>query len=173
MARGRLFYGAVAVLGGLVLAESLFMPWYSVDVTVAGVEAGAKLSAWQAMSVMDVLLALAATCAVAGGLAAIRRPELSLVPFAAGAAGIAMSLLGLLDLPAAGVEAVRGDTATVGRSAGPLIALVASFGAAYAGFRLGTLRSATRTAAPTADRAARRAAPALSPRAHRPAQPPR
>jgi hypothetical protein len=134
------FYGGLAALGGLVLAESLFLPWYSLDVTVAGAEVGSSPSAWHAMSAMDVLLLLVALAAVAGGLAVVRRSELSLIPFAAGVGGVLLSLLGLIDLPDSGVAAVPGDTASVGRAAGGFVALVASAGIAFAGFAAGTVR---------------------------------
>jgi hypothetical protein len=152
---GSRLYGGVAALGGLVLAESLFLPWYSLDVSVAGAEVGSTPSAWHAMSAMDVLLLLAALTAVAGGVAVTRRPELSLVPFAAGIAAVAMALLGLADLPDAGVAAAPGDTATVGRKAGGFVALVAGAGIAFAGFAAGTLRGAARRerARPAATRA--------------------
>jgi hypothetical protein len=138
------FYGGVAALGGLVLAESLFLPWYSLDVTVAGAEVGSTLSAWHAMSAMDVLLLLTAMAAVAGGVGVVRRSELSLIPFAAGVAGVLLSLIGLVDVPEAGVAAVPGDTAEVGRKVGGFIALVASAGVAFAGFAAGTLRGEAR-----------------------------
>jgi hypothetical protein len=142
--RGSLFYGGVAALGGLVLAESLFLPWYSLDVTVAGAEVGSTPSAWHAMSAMDVLLLLVAVTALVGGVAVMHRRELSLVPFAAGIAGVLLSLIGLVDLPEAGVAAVPGDTASVGRQAGGFIALLASAGVAFAGFAAGTLRGEAR-----------------------------
>jgi hypothetical protein len=93
------------------------------------------------MSAMDVLLLLTALAAVVGGVAVMRRSELSLIPFAAGIAGLGLSLLGLIDLPGAGVAAVPGDTATVGRGAGGFVALVASAGIAFAGYAAGTLRA--------------------------------
>jgi hypothetical protein len=122
------------VLGGLVLAESLFMPWYSLDVTVAGAEAGATHSAWEAMTAMDVLLLLAALAAIASGVILFRRGELAAVVCAAGFAAVLMSLAGLADLPDSGLAAVPGDEVTVGRRAGPFVALVASAGIAFAGF---------------------------------------
>jgi hypothetical protein len=128
------FYGGVAILGGLVLAESLFVPWYSLDISVAGTDAGASSSAWQTMSGMDVLLFLTATAAVAGGVLVIRRRRRSLIVLAAGAAGLILSLIGLIDLPASGLDAVPGDTASVGREVGGFVALVASAGIAFAGF---------------------------------------
>lgn len=124
-----------------MLAESLFLPWYSLDVTVAGTEVGSKPSAWQAMSSLDVLLFLTAITAIGGGVAVMRRKELSLIPFAAGIAGVLLSLVALIDLPESGVAAVPGDTATVGRQAGGFIALLASAGVAFAGFAAGTLRA--------------------------------
>jgi hypothetical protein len=141
---GPALYGGVAALGGLVLAESLFLPWYSLDVTVAGAEVGATANAWHGMTSMDVLLLLAALTAVAGGVAVMRRRELSLVPFAAGIAGLLLTLFALIDLPEAGVAAVPGDTATVGRKAGGFVALVASGGIAFAGYAAGTVRGETR-----------------------------
>jgi hypothetical protein len=146
-ARGSLFYGGLAVLGGLVLAESLFLPWYSLDVSVAGTEVGSSHSAWQTMALMDVLLLLTALAAVAGGVLVARRGELSPIPFAAGVAGVLMSLAGLIDLPGSGLAAVPGDTAAVGRETGAFVALVASAGIAFAGFAAGTLRGAARRGA--------------------------
>jgi hypothetical protein len=144
MARQRIFYGALAAVGGLVLIESLFLPWYRFEVTVAGVEAASKQDAWQTMGAMDVLLLLTALAAVAGGVAVTRRAELSLVPFAAGVAGLVMAVIGLLDLPDSTLDAVPGDTTSVGREVGGFIALVASGGTAYAGFRAGTIRNDAR-----------------------------
>jgi hypothetical protein len=128
------FYGALAVLGGLVLAESLFLPWYSLDITVAGAEAGSTQSAWQAMALMDVLLLLTALTAIAAGVILGRRDELALVVSAAGAAAVLMSLAGLIDPPDSGLAALPGDDVAVGRLAGPFVAAVASAGIAFAGF---------------------------------------
>jgi hypothetical protein len=144
MALQRLFYGGLAILGGLVLLESLFLPWYRLDIEVAGVTVGSKQSAWQTMAAMDLLLLLTALAAIAGGAAVIRRADLSLIVFAAGVAGLVLSTAGLLDLPEASVSAVPGDTTTVGRELGAFIALIASAGVAYGGFRAGTVRGDAR-----------------------------
>jgi hypothetical protein len=125
--------GGLAVLGGLVLAESLFMPWYSIDVTVAGTEARSTHSAWESMAWMDVLLLLAALTAVASGVTLFRRGGRAPVVCAAGVAAVAMSLAGLIDLPDSGFAAVPGDDVAVGRLAGPFAALVASVGIVFAG----------------------------------------
>jgi hypothetical protein len=144
MARLRLFYGGLAAAGGLVLLESLFLPWYRLEIGVAGVEVASKQSAWQTMAAMDVLLLVAALAALAGGLAVTQRSDLSLVPFAAGVAGLLMSIAGLVDLPRAEVNAVPGDTTAVTREIGPFIAFIASAGVIYGGFRAGTLRGEAR-----------------------------
>jgi hypothetical protein len=128
------FYGGLAVLGGLVLAESLFLPWYSLDISVAGTEAGSRQSAWQTMAVMDVLLLVTALTAIGAGAILARRGELGLVVGTAGVAGVLMSLAGLIDLPDSGLAAMPGDDLAVGRLAGPFVALVASAGIAVAGF---------------------------------------
>jgi hypothetical protein len=125
--------GVLAVLGGLVLAESLFMPWYSLDVTVAGTEARSTHSAWQSMTLMDVLLLLAALTAIASGVMLARRGELAPIVCAAGVVAVLMSLAGLVDLPDSGLAAAPGDDVAVGRLAGPYVALVASAGIAFAG----------------------------------------
>src|SRR3954451_7424118 len=44
-------------LGGLVLLASLFLPWYSLD--------GVSATGWESFSVIDLLLAVAALCAIA------------------------------------------------------------------------------------------------------------
>ena len=153
MVRQRLFYGVLATAGGLVLLESLFLPWYRLDIDVAGVTVATKQSAWQSMAAMDLMLLLTALAAVAGGLAVTRRAELSLIPFAAGVAGLLMSVLGLIDLPESEVTAIAEDSASVGREIGGFIALVASGGIAYAGFRAGTLRGGAWRRRTTAARA--------------------
>jgi hypothetical protein len=132
--RGSLSYGVLAVLGGLVLAESLFLPWYRLDVTVAGTEAASTHSAWQTMGLMDVVLFLTALTAIAAGVVLARRGELSLVVCVAGVAAVLVSLAGLIDLPDSGLAAAPGDRLEVGRLAGPFVALVASAGIAFAGF---------------------------------------
>ncbi|MGH2764076.1 MAG: hypothetical protein ACRDLD_16095 [Thermoleophilaceae bacterium] len=128
----RRFHGVLAAAGGLVLLESLFVPWYGVEVVTAGVAAGNSQSAWQTMSVMDVLLCLAALAAMAGGIS-MARPGASTRPvLIAGAAGLALSLLGLIDLPESELSATGGDSVEVERKIGPFLALVASGGILFA-----------------------------------------
>lgn len=147
MSRPRLL-GVLAVLGGLVLAESLFMPWYSLDVMVAGTEARSTHSAWQSMGLMDVLLFLTALTAIASGVMLARRGELGSIVCAAGVVAVLMSLAGLIDLPDPDLAAVPGDEVAVGRLAGPFVALIASAGIAFAGLS----RSERRLRFPEADK---------------------
>ena len=156
MARQRLFHGILATVGGLVLLESLFLPWYGLEVTVAGVTAGNSQSAWQTMSAMDLLLLLASLGAVAGGvLLTVRGTEFAPLAIAAGAAGVLLCLVGLIELPDAGVSAVPGDTVEVERKLGPFVALAASVGVTYAGFRAWAGRDRPRRRAPVSPSAPR------------------
>ena len=146
MSRPRLL-GVLAVLSGLVLAESLFMPWWRLDVTVAGAEAGSEHSAWQSMALIDVLL-LVALAAIGAGAVLARRGELSLVVGVAGAAGVLISLAGLIDLPDSDLAAAPGDDVSTGRLAGPFVALIASAGITFAGLA----HSERRLRSPEADK---------------------
>ena len=172
--RASLLYGALAIAGGLVLAESLFLPWYSLNLTVGGVDAASTHSAWQVMSVMDLLLLLTALAAIAGGAVVARRGELQAIPLAAGAAAVVLSVLGLVDLPESDLAAAPGDTASVGREAGPFVALVGSAGILFAGFAAMRRRAPGRGPARGSAGGARSAPPpppARSPAPHRQARP--
>jgi hypothetical protein len=56
----------VAAIGGVVLLVALFLPWYTKD--------GRHATAWETMSVADILLALAAVGAIAAAVATAARP---------------------------------------------------------------------------------------------------
>jgi hypothetical protein len=89
----------VAGLGGVALLVSLFLPWY--DVT--GVER--HLTGWQAFSVIDVILALAAVVGIAVAVTgAVRRTPTMPVGFAVlgvpvGALAVLLALVRVLDPP--------------------------------------------------------------------------
>jgi hypothetical protein len=87
----RLRTGEIALAAaGLALMVSLFLPWYE---TSAG--AGGSLSGWEALGVIDVVLALVAACAVSVTIAtAVMR--VAAVPIALEALATLMGLLGLL-----------------------------------------------------------------------------
>ena len=84
----RLSWGEwLAAAGGVLLFVSLFLPWYSVG--------GEKLSAWQAMSLDDVVLALAAILAITAAVV-VAFPRLSSVSVATTALAILPAVVGLI-----------------------------------------------------------------------------
>ena len=60
----------IAGVSGLALFVVLFLPWYGVDVNVAGFSASESASAWEAFDMTDIVLFLVS--AVAVGAAAAR-----------------------------------------------------------------------------------------------------
>ena len=54
----------IAAVSGLVLLVVMFLPWYGVDVNVAGFSASTSVTAWESMSFIDILLFLVALVAV-------------------------------------------------------------------------------------------------------------
>ena len=89
----------LAALGGVVLLVALFLPWY----TVSGDDQ--DLTGWQAFSVIDVLLALAALTGIAlAVLTAVRRTPAVPVAFAVlglpiGALAALIVMIRLVDPP--------------------------------------------------------------------------
>jgi hypothetical protein len=79
----------LAGIGGLVLLVSLFLPWYDLTGT------DRHLTGWQAFSVIDILLALAALVGITVAVsAAVRRTPA--VPVAAGVLGVPVGALSVL-----------------------------------------------------------------------------
>ena len=128
----------IAGAGGAVLLGALFLPWYGVDIQVADVSLAGSLSAWEALSLIDVLLAavalIAILCALAGvagsptgGRAALLR--------CSGDIGLVLVLYRIADLPVDGAAPVAsGDAFELGREPGILVALVATAAIAYGGW---------------------------------------
>jgi hypothetical protein len=71
----------VAVLGGLLLAVAVFLPWYKLGNQFATLNghrgAGAHLSAWQSLSIIRILLLLAAIAPVVLAWIVVREHALS------------------------------------------------------------------------------------------------
>jgi hypothetical protein len=108
----------VAGAGGVVLLVSLFLPWYDVH----GVSR--HLTAWQAFSVIDLLLALAALLGIALAVTtAVRRTPavpvaLGVIALIPGALATLLVLVRVLDPP--------GPNALLDVAAGAWIGLVAA-----------------------------------------------
>jgi hypothetical protein len=143
----------IAAGAGALLLIALFLPWYGWELVIADVELSGSVSAWEVLSVVDVMLCLIALVAIAipaaraaGGPPADRAGALLL---GAGALGLLLVAFRLLDLPLAGADPVAaGDRVEIGRSFGILLALIASAGIAYGGWRTSGERPAQRPDAP-------------------------
>jgi hypothetical protein len=84
----RLSWGEwLAAVGGVVMLVALFLPWYSTG--------SADLTAWQAMAVDDVILALTAILAIAGAFV-VGSTRLSSMSVAATSLAIMPAVVGLL-----------------------------------------------------------------------------
>jgi hypothetical protein len=84
----RLSWGEwLAAAGGLLMFVALFLPWYSVG--------GEKLSAWDAMAVDDVILALTALLAIVAAVI-VALPRLSSVSVATTSLAILPAVVGLV-----------------------------------------------------------------------------
>jgi hypothetical protein len=130
----------IAGASGVVLLIALFLPWYGVDLEVAGASIGGDVNAWEAMGFIDILLFLVAVAAIAVPLARAAGSLSEDVPaglavLVAGAFGLVLVLFRLIEVPGPDVPAIAGDTIDVGRKAGVFVALVATAGIAYSGWR--------------------------------------
>jgi len=132
--RGLLIAGG----GGLLLLISLFLPWYGVSASLGpgAPSVSVSASAWEAFSLIDLLLFLVAAVAVAAAAlsAAGRLPALPLplgqIVLVAGVIALVLVLFRLIDAP--------GDTGglagvDIGRKIGPFLALVAAVAIAFGG----------------------------------------
>jgi hypothetical protein len=130
----------IAGVSGVVLLIVLFLPWYGVDVDVAGFSASESVNAWEAMGFIDILLFLIAVVAI--GVPAARAtgslPEDvpgSLLLLGAGLLGLLLVLFRIIDIPAPDVPAIAEDSVDFGRKIGLFLGLVATAGIAYGGWR--------------------------------------
>jgi hypothetical protein len=77
----------IAAIGGVVMLVALFLPWYSTG--------GESLSAWEAMAVDDVILAITALLAISAAVI-VGIPRLASVSVATTSLAILPALVGLL-----------------------------------------------------------------------------
>jgi hypothetical protein len=124
-----------ALLAGALLLAALFLAWYGPQAghgSVARGPAARPLTAWQAFSVADAILALLALSGPALLAAQAVRPSpalplaLGVVTIAAGAVALGVVVLGLLSRP--------GGTVAMAPAAGAWIALLAAAGLLAAGW---------------------------------------
>lgn len=131
----------IAGISGLALLVSLFLPWYTLG--------GNHVTAWQAMTVDDVLLALAGVAAVTGVVATARRTPAVPVAYTvlAGLAGLIATVLTAWRL------ADPAPAVAVGLGAGAWLGLAASLAIA-GGAWAGTHDEGRARRSPSAERAA-------------------
>jgi hypothetical protein len=77
----------IAATGGVVMLVALFLPWYGVD--------GQKLSAWEAMALDDVILAIMALLAISATIV-VAIPRLMSVSVAITSLAILPAVVGLV-----------------------------------------------------------------------------
>ena len=130
----------IAAVSGLVLLVVMFLPWYGVDVNVAGFSASTSVNAWEAMSFIDILLFLAALVAI--GVPVARATGSlpddvpgSLLILAAGGIALLLALFRLIDIPAPDVPAAAESSVDFGRKIGLFLGVLAAAGITYGGWR--------------------------------------
>ena len=136
MDTSRISFGEmIAGVGGLLLFLFMFIDWYGVDVDIAGFEASGGFNAWQAFSLIDILLFLAAAVAIAitvaralGALPALPMPAGQIVAIA-GAVAVVLILFRLIVTPDAG-----GDEFDVTRKIGIFLGLISAGAIAFGGY---------------------------------------
>jgi hypothetical protein len=119
----------IAALGGLTLLISLFLPWYTREVDIAGALLSSSWSAWASVPVTAAILFGVAGAALA--LPAGRAIGLPLGGLRVDRVLVALGLLALMlviwriaSIPGDGLDTVPGDRADDGRAIGLLLALL-------------------------------------------------
>ncbi len=130
----------IAGISGLVLFVVLFLPWYGVDVNIAGFSASENASAWEAFDLTDIVLFLVALVAVGAAAARLADSAPEGVPVAAivtgaGALALLLVLYRIIELPGPDVEGAAAAGIDFGRRFGIFLGLIASAGVAYGGYR--------------------------------------
>jgi hypothetical protein len=130
----------IAAGSGVALLIFMLLPWYGVDVNVAGFSASESANAWETLSFIDILLFLVALVAVGVPLAnaaGVLPPDVpgALLVFAAGAVGLLLVLYRIIDIPAPDVPSLAEDTVDFDREIGLFLALIATAAITYGGWR--------------------------------------
>jgi hypothetical protein len=130
----------VAGVSGIALVIVLFLPWYGVDVSVAGFSASESVNAWEAMSFIDILLFLVALVAIGVPVARATGSLPDDVPgsvilLGAGALGLLLVVWRVIDIPAPDVPTIAKDSVDFGRKVGLFLGLIATAGITYGGWR--------------------------------------
>ena len=130
----------VAAVSGIVLLVVMFLPWYGVDVNVAGISASTSVSAWEAMGFIDILLFLVALVAIGVPVAKATGslPDdcpAALLVLAAGGVGLLLVLFRLVDIPAPDVPAAAESSGSTSAASSASSWAARHRGVAYGGWR--------------------------------------
>jgi len=144
----------IAAASGIALLIALFLPWYGVDVEVAGFSASESVSAWEALGFIDILLFLVAVVAIGVPVARAMGSLPDDVPgalllLAAGGLGLLLVLFRLIDIPGPDVPEAAGNAIEFGRKFGLFLGLLATVGITYGGWRANAESPAGTTPAAT------------------------
>jgi hypothetical protein len=128
----------LAALGGLALLISLFLPWYTREVDIAGALLSSSWSGWASVPVTAAVLfgvagaAIALPAAQAIGLP-LRGLRVDRVLTALGLLALVLVSWRLAVIPGGGLDTVPGDRAADGRAIGLLLALLGAAAVALGG----------------------------------------
>jgi hypothetical protein len=143
----------IAGASGIVLLISLFLPWYGVDVNVGGFSGSGDASGWEALSFIDILLFLIALMAIFYAVGAAAGTLPADVPtgtalMAAGGLALLLVLFRIIDLPTPDVPDIVDEGVDFSRKLGVFLALIASGGILYGGWRSSSESPASGPAVP-------------------------
>jgi hypothetical protein len=136
LSQGELIAGG----SGLALLVVMFLPWYGVDVQVAGFSSSESGNAWEVFSTIDILLFLVSLVAVGAAVGKLADVLLSDLPVAAivtgaGVLAVLLILYRIIDLPGPDIPQIVENNVDFGRKIGLFLGLIAAGGVAYGGYR--------------------------------------
>jgi hypothetical protein len=127
----------LAAAGGILLIVSLFLSWWEVPVDLPAAEIDSTKSAYQALSVIDILLTLIALLAISLPVLqatqdAPNKPVgAAVLTVVAGALAVLLALFRLIDSPIDGASTVAGPwvalVAAIALTAGAWLSLAAEY----------------------------------------------
>ena len=129
--------GAMIAAGsGLALIIFLFLPWFGVSVQLGGRSFSESGSAWETLSVFDILLFLVGLTAIGVAVAkaaGVLPTPVGIIVLAAGVIALLFVLFRMIDSPA---PSNLPDEVDVSLKIGIFLGLIASAGIAFGGYTL-------------------------------------
>ena len=142
----------VAGVSAVALLIFMFLPWYGVSTEVPGFEASVNANAWEALSLIDILLFLVILVTLAlvgaramGSLPANLPAPAGLIIAIAGAIALVLIVIRLISIPGPDVD-IQG--VEFGRKIGIFLGLIAAAGITFGGYTAMNERAGAHGAAP-------------------------